>query len=333
MLSEQKGVSWIKDISNNTPTEYEKCLHKIELDIIVGKYQIARKNLSKFEAEYKNDFNSNMHLTYKYNFILSNCEHMLNQYETALDTLSIIEIPMYKKYNKGFKIELQKAHYNKHLWNCNEALEILNNIKDNSFAALVDSLGILAAKYFINDLSVPYSSDNSLEEFKKKFYKASNSSLKRDDQDNYKLKRYEPIFLFYDKKPKKEDILLQSIDEVIKVYEGENNRLRANAYFIKAEIYRLYQQYDKSILEYKRCMDVTIDDNIRIQTNLMIYYLIKVKGIKLNYELMPDDEISRLCQDNVYSCKVRHRIRNIELNDPNATEIQEQIDSRIMPIL
>lgn len=333
LLSEQKGVSWIKDISNNAPTEYEKCLHKIELDIVVGKYQIARKNLSKFETKYKNDFNSNMHLTYKYNFILSNCEHMLNQYETALATLSIIEIPMYKKYNKGFKIELQKAHYNKHLWNCNEALEILDNIKDNSFAALVDSLGILAAKYFINDLSVPYSSDNSLEEFKKKFYKASNSSLKRDDQDNYKLKRYEPIFLFYDKKPKKEDILLQSIDEVIKVYEGENNRLRANAYFIKAEIYRLYQQYDKSILEYKRCMDVTIDDNIRIQTNLMIYYLIKVKGIKLNYELMPDDEISRLCQDNVYSCIVRHRIRNIELNDPNATEIQEQIDSRIMPIL
>ena len=333
LLSEQKGVSWNKDISNNAPTEYEKCLHKIELDIIVGKYQIARKNLLKFEAEYKNDFNSNMHLTYKYNFILSNCEHMLNQYETALATLSIIEIPMYKKYNKGFKIELQKAHYNKHLWNCNEALEILDNIKDNSFAALVDSLGILAAKYFINDLSVPYSSDNSLEEFKNKFYKASNSSLKRDDQDNYKLKRYEPIFLFYDKKPKKEDILLQSIDEVIKAYEGENNRLRANAYFIKAEIYRLYQQYDKSILEYKRCTDVTIDDNIRIQTNLMIYYLIKVKGIKLNYELMPDDEISRLCQDNVYSCIVRHRIRNIELNDPNATEIQEQIDSRIMPIL
>ena len=333
LLSEQKGVSWIKDISNNAPTEYEKCLHKIELDIIVGKYQIARKNLLKFEAEYKNDFNSNMHLTYKYNFTLSNCEHMLNQYETALATLSIIEIPMYKKYNKGFKIELQKAHYNKHLWNCNEALEILDNIKDNSFAALVDSLGILAAKYFINDLSVPYSSDNSLEEFKNKFYKASNSSLKRDDQDNYKLKRYEPIFLFYDKKPKKEDILLQSIDEVIKAYEGENNRLRANAYFIKAEIYRLYQQYDKSILEYKRCTDVTTDDNIRIQTNLMIYYLIKVKGIKLNYELMPDDEISRLCQDNVYSCIVRHRIRNIELNDPNATEIQEQIDSRIMPIL
>lgn len=333
LLSEQKGVSWIKDISNKTPTEYEKCLHKIELDIIVGKYQLARKKLSKFEAEYKNDFNSNTHLTYKYNLILSNCEHMLNQYETALATLSIIEIPMYKKYNQDFEIELQKAHYNKHLWNCNEALEILDNIKDNSFAALVDSLGILAAKYFINDLSVPYSSDDSLKEFKKSFYKASKSFLKRNDHDNYKLKRYEPIFIFYDEKPKKEDILIQSINEVIKIYEGENNRLRANAYFIKAEIYRLYQQYEKAIIEYKRCMDVTIDNNIRLQTNLMMYYLLKVKGINSNYELMTDNEISRLCQDNIYSCKVRYRIRNIELGDPNAAEIQEQIDSRIMPIL
>ena len=110
LLSEQKGVSWIKDISNKAPTEYEKCLHKIELDIIVGKYQIARNNLSKFETEYKNDFSSNIHLTYKYNLILSDCEHMLNQYETALATLSIIEIPLYKKYNQDFEIELHKAH-------------------------------------------------------------------------------------------------------------------------------------------------------------------------------------------------------------------------------
>lgn len=104
LLSEQKGVSWIKDISNKTPTEYEKCLHKIEIDIIVGKYQIARDNLRKFEVEYKNNFSNNMHLTYKYNLILSNCEHMLNQYETALATLSIIEIPSYKNIIKNMKL-------------------------------------------------------------------------------------------------------------------------------------------------------------------------------------------------------------------------------------
>ena len=101
LLSEQKSVLWIKDISNRTPTEYEKCLHKIKLDIIVGKYQTARKKLEKFEAEYKNNFNSNIHLAYKYNLILSDCEHMLNQYQIALDTLSIIEMPMYKKYNSN----------------------------------------------------------------------------------------------------------------------------------------------------------------------------------------------------------------------------------------
>ena len=333
LLSEQESVLCIKDISNKTPTVYEQRLYKIRLDIIVGKYQTARKNLKKFEAEYKNAFNSNIHLAYKYNLILSDCEHMLNQYETALDTLSIIEMPLYKKYNLDFEIELHKAHYNKHLWNCNVALEILGNIKENSYAALVDSLGILVAKYFINDLSVPNSMDDSLKEFKKNFCKASHSSLKHNDYDSCKLKRYEPVFIFYDVKPEKEGILIKSINEAIKIYEGENNRLRANAYFIKAEIYRLYQQYENAVIEYKRCMDATVDNNIRLQTNLMMYYLIKIKGLNFNFELMTDNEISRLCQDNAYSHIVRQRIRNIELGDPNATQIQEQIDSRIMPIL
>lgn len=83
------------------------------------------------------------------------------------------------------------------MWNCNEALEILENIYDRSFAALVDSLGILAAKYFVNDLYVPNSSGNSLEEFYKQFQRATNSSLSHNDYDNYKLKRYAPIFFFY----------------------------------------------------------------------------------------------------------------------------------------
>lgn len=333
LLSEQKCVLWIKDISNKIPTEYEKRLHKVKMDILVGKYQTARRKLSEFEADYKDDFNSNIHLAYKYNLILSDCEHMLNQYQTALDTLSIIELPPYTKYNSAFEVELHKAHYNKHLWNCNESLEILADIKDRSFAALVDSLGILAAKYFVNDLSVPNSSDESLAEFNKYFQKAINSSLTHNDYDDYKLKRYAPVFFFYKEKPTKEEELIQMIDEVIKIYDGENNRLRANAYFIKAEIYRLYRQYEKAIVEYKRCLDVTIDNNIKLQTNLMIYYLMKIKKIELDFELIPDNELNVLSQNNAYSHIVRHRIRSIELGDPNAAQIQEQIDSRIMPIL
>ena len=141
-----------------------------------------------------------------------------------------------------------------------------------------------------------------------------------------------PVFLYYDKKPDKEDELIQMIDEIIQIYDGENNRLRANAYFIKAEIYRLYQQYEKAALEYKRCLSVTFDNNIKLQTNLMMYYLIKIKNINLNFELMSDNEINTLSQNNAYSHIVRHKIRNIELNDPNAAQVREQIDSRIMPI-
>ena len=65
----------------------------------------------------------------------------------------------------------------------------------------------------------------------------------------------------------------------------------------------------------------------------MMYYLIKIKNINLNFELMSDNEINTLSQNNAYSHIVRHRIRNIELNDPNAAQVREQIDSRIMPIL
>lgn len=333
LLSDQRCVLWIKDISNKKATEYEERLHKIEIDIRSGYYQDARQKLSKFESDYKSDFHNNVHLSYKYNLILSNCEHMLNQYQTALDTLSIIELKPYQQYNLDFEIELYKAHYNKHLWNCNEALEILENIKDRSFAALVDSLGILTAKYFVDDLFVPNSSDNSLEEFYKRFQKARNSSLKHNDYDDYKLKRYLPIFFNYKEKPVQEDQLINMIDEVIKIYESENNRLRANAYFVKAEIYRLYEKYENAVTEYKRCLDTTVDDNIKLQTNLMVYYLVKIKKIELDFELMPENALSELSKNNKYSRIVRHRIRNIELGDSNAVQIQEQIDSRIMPIL
>ena len=333
LLSEQKCVLWIKDISNKKTTEYEERLHKIQMDIFVGKYQTARQKLSNFESDYKDGFNNNIHLAYKYYLILSNCEHMLNQYQTALDTLSIIELNPYTKYNLEFEIELNKAHYNKHLWNCNEALELLGNIKDRSFTALVDSLGILTAKYFINDLYVPNSSESSLEEFYKLFQKATNCSLTHNDYDDYKLKRYAPIFFYYKENPAKEEQLIHMIDEVIKIYESENNRLRANAYFVKGEIYRLYRQYEKAIAEYKRCLDITLDNNIKLQTNLMVYYLIKIKKNDLDFELMPENELNELSQNNSYSRIVRHRIRNIELGDSNATQIQEQFDSRIMPIL
>ena len=45
LLSEQKCVLWIKDISNKKTTEYEECLHKIEMDILVGIPHIAQPML------------------------------------------------------------------------------------------------------------------------------------------------------------------------------------------------------------------------------------------------------------------------------------------------
>lgn len=333
LLSEQKCIMWIKDISNNKPTEYEEHLQKIRIEIFIGKYHNAKQKLQDFEKNYKTEFSSNSHLAYKYYMILSDCEHMLNNYKVALNILSLIESKIYLTYNIEYEIELQKAHYYKHLWQCNEALEILLNIMPYSYSAMVDSLGIIVAKYFINDLFIPNSLENSLNEFSKVFQRASNSTLNHKESEANKLKRYAPIFFYYKEIPKNEEKLIEMINAIIEIYENENNRLRANAYFIKGEIYRLYKKYEKAIIEYKRCLEVTFDNNIKLQTNLIVYYLIKVKKINLDFELISETEIDDLCMNNKYSHIVRHRIRSIELKDPNASQIQEQFDTRIMPIL
>lgn len=333
LLSEQKCVSWIKDLAQKQSTEYEVELEKIEMKLLIGKYQDGQKLLDEFGQKYKKDLENNNHLAYLYYLILSDCEHLLNHYEEALDILSIVEQPVYKKYNNAFEIELHKAHYFKHIWRCNDSLQILTALKFKSFSAIVDTLGILLAMYFINDLHVPGTQDSSLQVFSQQFILATNSELPTNNNDLNKLKRNKPIYTFYNHKPNDETELINMIDDVIAVYASENNRLLANAYFIKVELYRMYQKYEKALTEYKRCTNITIDNNLKLQTNLIMYYLIKVKKLDLDFELMTDNEINNLCEHNPYSHIVRHRIRNIELDDSNAAQIQEEIDTRIMPIL
>ena len=55
-----------------------------------------------------------------------------------------------------------------------------------------------------------------------------------DPQNAYKIMRNESIYLYYKNKYRKKEIL-EPINSVIKIYKDENNRLLANAYFIRAE--------------------------------------------------------------------------------------------------
>ena len=333
ILSEQNSINWLKDITYGKKTEYDKELEKIQIELFIGHYKIANDKLQEFKLKYSSSMKTFMDIQYKYLLIQSDCEHLLNHYKNALDILSVIDTSAYYKYNQNYEIELHKAHYYKHLWNCDEALNILEAIKNVSYAALVDSLGILAAKYFINDLHVNFTDESSISVYKDYYICANNSNLNPTQADIHKLMRYKPVYEYYANSNPDMNELISLINEVIALYHAENNRLIANAYFIQGELYRLYGKYADAVTSYKKCLNCTRDNNIIIQVNLMAYYLTNIKKVNINFNIIATERIDTLCESNNYADKVYHRIKCIELNDPNAHEIISCFDSRIMPIL
>lgn len=333
VLGEQKSIKWLKDIANGSKTEYDIELDKIQIELFVGHYKTAEDKLNDFNSKYGKAMKSIMDIKYKYLLMLSDCKHLLNDYTDALSVLSLIETQDYIVYNKNYEIELHKAHYCKHLWRCDEALGILRNINKVSYSAIVDSLGILAAKYFINDLHVDFSDKSSIEVYKNYYICAENSNLSHTQADEYKLMRHKAVYEYYVNGNSDLTELISHANKIIAIYNAENNRLLANAYFIQGEIYRLFKDFDNAIISYKNCLNITHDNNIMIQVNLMVYYLKYVKNLNLNFNIINEETIIRFCECNKYADKVYRRIKCIELNDPTANEIITCFDSRIMPIL
>ncbi len=333
MLSSQKCVVWIKDIAAGKPTDYELRLNKIKMELLIGNYKKADEMLDQLKQENEESLFANNSFFYKYNLLKADCEHLLNHYKSALSVLSVIEQEPYCRYNKNYELELCKAHYYKHLWMCNESLEKLYQINQQSYAAKVDSLGILLAKYFINDIYVPHSESSSLDKFLDTYYDASNNMQGQDSRNALKCRRYEVAYMYYKNHSTVCDSLIDIITTVIDTYKAQNDRLIANAYFMRGEIYRMYNQYDKTIQDYEKTISVTDDNNIKIQTNLIVIYLTKCKKIKIESSLLTGSMADISCSDNNYAQIVLRKINSVILNDPHKDTIINMFDTRIMPIL
>lgn len=333
VLSKQTSVKWIKDISLLNRTDYDDTIDFIKLLLFNGEYENAKEKIEEFKSAHEEYFCNN-DLYYKYVLIKSDCEHLLNDYQKALDSLAIIENVPYCYYNMNNELELYKAHYLKHLWRSDEALNILYEISKKSFSAKVDSLGILLAKHFIDDEHVPYSGQKALEVFFNVYVDSENDNISNQEIGNQlKHKRCSAIYQFYKEKPKNPEKLIRNISEVIEIYKSQNNRLQANAYFIRGEIQRLYGKYDDAVADYKRCLSITIDNNIILQTNLMIYYLVHCKKLNLEFEMLSKEKTIDMCKHNNYGKILYHRINSILLQDPNSENIINCFETRIMPIL
>lgn len=333
ILSHQETIIWIKDIADNKYTEYDEKINKINVRLLSGEYSSAQTEISKFKEDYEKDFQNNNDLFYKYIITKSDCEHLLNHYENAIALLSTIEATKFRRNNLNYEVELHKAHYYKHLWKCNEALEILYSLKTYSYTAMVDSLGILVAKYFIDDLHVPMTLQNSLQEFKNMYICLQNSSLKHSDNDLLKWERNTAIYMYYNNKPNKSIELLSKINKVIEKYEAWHSRLVANAYFLRGEIHRLYEEYEYAVEDYSKCLTFTYDNNIKIQVNLMVLYLKKCKDIDVKFDLLDTNTMFKMCKKNTYAKIILQRINSIQFREPNSELVKKCFDNRIMTIL
>ena len=333
ILSRQEAISWIKDIADDKYTEYDEKLNKIRVKLLSGEYISAQTDISKFEVDYKKDFQNNNDLFYKYIIIKSDFEHLLNNYEDAIALLSTVELNKFQRNNVEHEIELHKAHYHKHLWQCDSALEILYSLKGHSYSAMADSLGILVAKYFINDLHVPTSSQNSLEEFKNMYICLQNSSLKHSDNDLLKWERNTAIYIYYNVHPQEPQVLISKLNDVIEKYEAWHSRLSANAYFLRGEIYRLYADYEHAIADYKKSLTFTYDNNLKLQVNLMVYYLLNCKKVDVNFDLLDTNTMIEMCKRNTYARQLWQRINLIQLEESESESVQNCFDNRIMTIL
>lgn len=335
LLERQEYVIWIKQLTQNVQTKYDKELNNIQLELFTGHYTTAKSLLDDFYNQYRIVLYNNNDLYFKYYIMKSDCEHLLNNYKIALNLLSSLKNKELEHYNINNKIDILEAHFYKHLWECDNALIILKSIESTNICGLTDSLGILVAKYFVNDLTVPNSDLNSLDVFNNTFEKCKNCLLKKSTQDNYKIMRNESIYLYYKKKYTRKEVL-KPIDIVIGKYQNENNRLLANAYFIRAEINRLFKKYKDALLDYNRCLAITDDNNIKIQVNIMKYYLANIKKISIfkGEQNMSKDQIYMLCKNkNQYGLLLIRRITSIELEDPSKAQIISCFEHRIMTIL
>ena len=335
LLEHQEYVEWIKQLSKKEQTSYDKELSTIQLELFIGEYANARKELDIFSDKYSYVLLKNYDLYYKFYLIKSDCAHLLNNYQEALTFLMPLKKRELVIYNTNYSLEILEAHYYKHLWKCDEALKILKSIEANTISGMTDALGILVAKYFIDDLSVPNSNLDSLTVFMNTLEWCEKSTLLKSNKDLLKIERNKSIYLYYKGNYTKKEIL-EPINSVILKYTNENNRLLANAYFIRAEINRLFHNYKQTLLDYENCIERTDDNNIKIQVNVMKYYLKYIKKVtRLNFKgVLSKEKIITLCKDkNNYGMKLIRRINSIELDDPQKDQIIECFDTRIMTIL
>ena len=232
------------------------------------------------------------------------------------------------------------AHFYKHLWDIERSLSILNKIAANNITGLFGQFGILIDLYF---LETDMDKTQPLEHFFLLFEIAENRLNEVSGELYSKYLQYKTVYGYF--KGTEKNSLLDYINEEIVSYENTNNRLKANAYFVKAEIFRLFGQYEDSLNFYIKCQSATNDNNIKIQVAIMLYYLYKIKKVfgekyntKYDEYIKSINEIESMCLhngivSNKYGKILVEKLKSLPQGSDNSSDMIHSFDTKIMVIL
>lgn len=181
----------------------------------------------------------------RYFFLLADCLHLLNLYEQAYIILNYAQITHSDDPLLNQKATLLRSHILKHMGRFNKEDCLITQKDDSSrllsnqdnrdkiavnmyFSNLLSKLKGRKEKYLLETIlqgiknGIDFSAQKVEESIKNKMYYAALTAHKRPDQS------------------------LKSLNETIEYYEKTDNRLRFNAYYIKAEILRIANRFEEA---------------------------------------------------------------------------------------
>lgn len=267
-----------------------------------GNYNEAQKLYNQLPSHSRN----NKILIYKYDFELANLKHFLGKYEEGLNDLEILFANIltdndFINSNLGenlyIEILLLKSHIKKHLGCFSQAIEILDSIP-NSENITVQRAYFSASIFYLNECEIRSKQWNI---WLKELYKKMDKFIKMRSNINSDFYFYEtffPIVKFYSENFDIQIIseLIEMEDKAIKYYIKHERRYLTNCYFIKAELYRISEQWKDAEEYYNRCYDIFCNNGDK-DILYLLAYTIKAIFISDNVSLKIDFDINQIINE------------------------------------
>ena len=232
---------------------------EIEKMLKEGNYLEAYQRLIKIDG----------HGNIGFYYLLADCLHLLGEYQSSLKILeSLIDFADYISFKKGEleNIEKLKIHVKKHLGKFSDALYDANlyfpKCNDDEWSYKLLSIKMLDRLY-CNLKSIKTENDKKIDYSDLDFCSANENLTK------YKM--YKSLIICQ----KDKENAIKLIDEVINVFENENDRYKYNAYYIKAEILRTMENYEEAYQFYIKSSGI-LDNHVDINLLDQNYFSTKI---------------------------------------------------------